>query len=91
MIPEKTNDHLSTLRDHASAYAGDLAALKQKLAPAEFWYPYGSMANFACIEMLLTGANRYPLCEILSQTRGENRYIISNQSGQRLHDKCVGR
>ena len=58
MIPEKANDHFTILRDRASTYAADLAILKRKLAPAEFWYPYRSMLNFDHLDTLLTGPNR---------------------------------
>jgi 2-polyprenyl-3-methyl-5-hydroxy-6-metoxy-1,4-benzoquinol methylase len=58
MIPEETNDHFSTLRDRARAFADGLTTLKPKLAPAEFWYPYGSMLNFNHLDALLTGPNR---------------------------------
>ena len=64
MIPEKTNDHLLTLRDRATAFAATLKSKRQELAKPEFWYPYGSIHNFVYIEMLLTGANRNLLREI---------------------------
>ena len=64
MIPEKTNDHLLTLRDRATAFAATLKSKRQELAKPEFWYPYGSIHNFVYIEMLLTGANRNLFCEI---------------------------
>lgn len=57
-------DYFSALRDRAVTYASELQARRRELAPEEFWYPYGSMANFHILDRLLTGANRNLLRDI---------------------------
>lgn len=57
-------DWLSDLQERAANYATSLKLQRQQLAPAEFWYPYGTMSNFNIISSLLTGPNRTLLRDI---------------------------
>lgn len=57
-------DYLTALRTRAVAYANQLHARRRELAPAEFWYPYGTMSNFQILDTLLRGANRNLLRDI---------------------------
>ena len=50
---------IAEIAKKASAYRGELDAVKQRLAPAEYgWYPYGTLSNFFLLEKLLRGTNR---------------------------------
>jgi len=51
-------EYFSGLRQRAAEFADVLAARRRELAPAEFWYPYGSIGNFDVLDRLLTGSNR---------------------------------
>jgi tRNA (mo5U34)-methyltransferase len=42
----------------AKAFEETLAATKARLAPADFWYRYGSLGNFSVLNRLLTGDHR---------------------------------
>ncbi len=42
----------------AAAFSTRLAALKADLAPADFWYPYGTLANLEHLDALLKGPYR---------------------------------
>jgi hypothetical protein len=60
---------IEQVKNQAWAFKAKLEALKQKLAPADFaWYPYETLANFAHLEALLSGRNRFLLDLIGAQT-----------------------
>jgi tRNA (mo5U34)-methyltransferase len=49
---------ISEFRQRAVEYAPILRARKELLAPADEWYPYGTLNNFNTLEELLSGEHR---------------------------------
>lgn len=50
---------IADIAARAAAYRGQLDALKQRLAPADFaWYPYGTLDNFHVLDLLLKDGHR---------------------------------
>lgn len=49
---------ISEWSQQAIAFGPNLEARKLRLAPAEEWYPYGTLNNFHVLDGLLTGNNR---------------------------------
>ena len=62
--PAEPQDHLVALWQRAEKYAATLRERRLGLAPAEFWYPYGTMWNFHTFNRLLSGKNRNLLRDI---------------------------
>lgn len=49
---------IAEMKDQALAFERSLVETKHKLREPEFWYQYGTLANFWNLDRLLTGGNR---------------------------------
>jgi tRNA (mo5U34)-methyltransferase len=58
VITVKTVMDISEVAERAAAFATTLAETRARLAPEDFWYPYGSLGNFPVLDALLTGEHR---------------------------------
>jgi len=62
MTPAQTHVDIRELRRLADEFAARLAEVKRAADPSpSFWYPYGTLGNFALLDRTLRGGNRFLL------------------------------